>query len=152
MASISDKKGNIFDIQWNIDGEVIYDQSAVNVTSGEFEVTVRTNDGCELTKPFIVNTEIFVYNGVTANGDGENDVFIIDCIDEFKNNIVKIYNRAGALVYEMEGYNNQDKAFDGVGNRGVYPAGSQVPDGTYYYVVDKRDGSKAVSGYLELIR
>jgi hypothetical protein len=29
--------------------------------------------------------------------------------------------------------------------------GNQLPDGTYFYIVDKRDGSKPVAGYLEIV-
>ena len=28
----------------------------------------------------------------------------------------------------------------------------RLPDGTYYYIVDKRDGSEPLAGYLELLR
>ena len=45
-----------------------------------------------------------------------------------------------------------DKAFTGIGENGVYLAGRELPDGTYFYIIDKRDGSDAIAGYLELIR
>jgi gliding motility-associated-like protein len=81
-----------------------------------------------------------------------NDIFNIACIENFPNNNVKIYNRAGTMVYEGEGYNNVDIYFDGKSNRGVSPMGLQLPDGTYFYVIDKRDGSKPLAGYLELVK
>jgi gliding motility-associated-like protein len=96
--------------------------------------------------------DITVYNGVSPNGDGQNDFFIVDCLQDFPNNIVKIFNRAGTLVYEATGYDNKTIYFDGVGNRGMYVDSKNVPDGTYFYIVDKRDGSKPKSGYLELSR
>src|ERR1044071_6420426 len=81
-----------------------------------------------------------------------NDIFNIACIENFPNNNGKIYNRAGTMVYEGEGYNNVDIYFDGKSNRGVSPMGLQLPDGTYFYVIDKRDGSKPLAGYLELVK
>ena len=97
-------------------------------------------------------SEINVYNGVSPNGDGFNDIFHIDCIQNFPNNIVYIYNRAGQLVYRHEGYDNSTIFFEGIGNEGLYLSGNEVPDGTYYYVVDKRNGTEPVAGYLELLR
>jgi predicted dehydrogenase len=32
------------------------------------------------------------------------------------------------------------------------PGINSLPDGTYFYIIDKRDGSKPVTGYLELVR
>jgi hypothetical protein len=64
---------------------------------------------------------------------------------------VRIFNRAGTLVYEAEGYDNIDVYFDGKSNRGIAVLGNNLPDGTYFYVIDKRDGSKPVAGYLEIV-
>ena len=48
--------------------------------------------------------EIEIYNVITPNGDNDNDVFTIRNIELFPNNQVRIYNRWGVLVYEIEGY------------------------------------------------
>ena len=56
------------------------------------------------------------------------------------------------LVYEADGYNNDDIVFSGIGEKGVYPSGNELPVGTYFYVIDKRDGSKPKTGYLELAK
>jgi gliding motility-associated-like protein len=93
-----------------------------------------------------------VYNGVSANNDGLNDHLIIDCIETFPDNNVKILNRAGALVFEGNSYDNVEVKFEGVGNRGMYVTGSQLPVGTYFYIIDKKDGTQPLSGYLELVR
>ena len=70
----------------------------------------------------------------------------------FPNNNVKIFNRSGVKVYEADGYDNGDKSFKGIGEQGLYAIGNQLPDGTYYYIIDKRDGSKLLAGFLELLR
>ena len=89
---------------------------------------------------------------ISPNGDGLNEVFHIGCIDMFIGNNVRIYNRSGQLVYEIDDYDNIENAFDGIGNRGVYLSSRDVPDGTYFYVINKKDGSRPVSGYLEVMR
>ena len=64
---------------------------------------------------------------------------------------MKIYNRAGTLVYEARGYDNNNTKFDGVSNKGINILGDNLPDGTYFYVIEKNDGSKPQNGYLEIV-
>ena len=122
------------------------------VGPGDYEVTVITFNGCVASQTITIGTVITNYNLVSADGDGINDNFQIDCITQFPNNNVKIFNRAGVLVYEINGYNNADKSFVGIGENGLYSMGDELPNGTYYYVIDKRDGSDLIAGFLELIR
>ena len=65
---------------------------------------------------------------------------------------MKIFNRAGILVYEADGYNNAEIVFRGIGEKGLYMIGEDLPDGTYFYIIDKGDGSRPNTGYLELMR
>ena len=44
---------------------------------------------------------IEVFDIVTPNGDGLNDVFVIRGIEQFPNNTMRIYNRWGVLVYDL---------------------------------------------------
>lgn len=55
------------------------------------------------------------------------------------------------MVYEAEGYDNNGTFFDGQSNRGVSLMGTELPGGTYFYIIDKRDGSKPIAGYLEIV-
>ena len=119
---------------------------------GTYTVSITSELGCNTTRDMILQADIRPRNGISRNGDSQNDYFHIDCIDEFENNNVKIYNRAGTLVYEADRYDNTTTYFDGVSNRGLSLIGSNVPDGTYFYIVDKRDGSKPIAGYLEIVK
>lgn len=119
---------------------------------GEYQVDVITSKGCPATGKTKINSEILSYNLVTRNNDGKNDNFFIDCMSLFPKNNVKIFNRSGVLVYEANGYNNDDVVFDGFGKTGIYAAGNDLPVGTYFYIIDKGDGSKPRSGYLELVK
>jgi gliding motility-associated-like protein len=86
-----------------------------------------------------------------VNSDTRNDFWMIDCIERFPTNNVKVFNRSGVKVYEADGYNNNDVSFKGLGEKGLYTLGNELPDGTYFYIIDKRDGSKPIFGYLELV-
>jgi gliding motility-associated-like protein len=143
------------DVQWydlNSGANVASGTAYYELWPGKYRAEVVTNEGCENEGETEVGTEIAPYNGISNNGDNQNDFFIIDCITNFPNNNVKIYNRSGILVYEQDGYNNADLSFKGIGERGLYLQGINLPVGTYFYIIDKRDGSKPVAGYLELDR
>ena len=119
---------------------------------GFYTANATTTEGCVNTGTAEVKTEIGPYNGMSVNGDAQNDSFIIDCISLFPNNNVKIFNRSGIKVYEIDGYNNAEFSFKGLGEKGLYLQGSELPVGTYFYIIDKRDGTKPLAGYLELTR
>jgi gliding motility-associated-like protein len=122
-----------------------------NAEAGTYTVRVTTIQGCSTDKDVLLKTDIRPFNGISRNHDGQNETFFIKCLEEFPDNIVKIFNRAGTLVYEAEHYDNLDIYFDGISNKGISLMGNNLPDGTYFYVIDKRDGSKPVAGYLEIV-
>jgi len=122
-----------------------------NANAGTYQVTLRTVLGCETTENVNLPANINPFNGVSKLADGKNDFFVIDCIEQYPQNHVEIFNRAGTKVYEADGYNNMDVLFDGKSNRGISIMGTNLPAGTYYYVISKGDGSKRTVGYLELV-
>jgi hypothetical protein len=126
----------------------------VYIPVGKYIVEVEGTDGCITSTEAEVKGDIIIYNGVSANNDGLNEFFAVVCLEYFPDNNVKIYNRAGLLVYEQDFYDmhNADKRFIGISNKGASIIGTELPIGTYFYVVDKNDGSKAKVGYLELNR
>ncbi|WP_192499802.1 gliding motility-associated C-terminal domain-containing protein, partial [Flavobacterium sp. PL002] len=106
---------------------------------------------------------IKVHNAFTPNGDGINDIFVIDNIDDtscYPENTVEIYNRWGVLVYEVKNYNNQNNAFIGISHgRTTISQSVGLPVGTYFYILNylSIDGSGKVQtnkkdGYLYLTR
>ncbi|MCG9792808.1 HYR-like domain-containing protein [Flavobacterium algicola] len=101
----------------------------------------------------IPDDEIEVYNGITPNGDGENDVLVLGRIFEFPENTVEIYNRWGVLVYETSGYGTRDNYFRGYSEgRVTISQKEKLPGGTYFYVIKYKSGSnlKQKAGYLFL--
>ncbi len=75
-----------------------------------------------------------------------NDVFYIAKIEEFPDNHLWVYNIWGSLVYEATTYRNAWP--------GTWGADTDLPDGTYYYILEWVDnGTKTVQrGYLEMFR
>lgn len=142
----------ISSMKWYHDGNLVAEGPMVsNADNGTYTVIVTTALGCEAEGSIDVKNEINPFNGISRNNDNLNSYFHINCIEDFPNNIVKIYNRAGTLVYQSEGYDNNTILFDGISNKGIRPMGDNLPDGTYFYVIDKHDGSKPLAGYLEIV-
>ncbi len=78
---------------------------------------------------------LIIHNVITPNGDGVNDKWIIDGIEEFPDNTVQIFNRWGDKINSFEHYNNTSQVWNGDNYKG-----KPVPDGTYYYIITIRDG------------
>ncbi|WP_282036054.1 PKD domain-containing protein [Saccharicrinis aurantiacus] len=88
-------------------------------------------------------------NAFTPNGDGVNDFWFIEGAENYPSNKVQVFNRSGGLLYEVQGYNNQDVRFDGKSNKG---SSKVMPDGTYFYIINLGDGSDILKGYLIINR
>jgi hypothetical protein len=146
----------IIDIEWfDTNGKREEDtgkETIRELAPGIYRIRVTTEDGCEFEREETIIEDFLPFQGVSNNGDSFNESFHISCIDRFPNNNVKIYNRAGTLVFEADNYDNASVTFKGIGNRGLYPGGRNLPEGTYFYVIDKKDGSKPMAGFLELTR
>ena len=90
-----------------------------------------------------------VFNEFSPNNDGFNDVFTVQCIEDYSNT-VEIYNRNGNLVYKTADYRN---TWDGMANvKGVLNKGDHLPSGTYYYSIQIPELERNLVGWLQLAR
>lgn len=127
------------------DSSIFNPLASPDVTTTYF-VTVTSPDGCTAIDSVIITVlpAINFPDGISPNGDGKNDVWIIDFIEEYPENVVEIYNRWGELLFHAEGY-QQD--WDG-----TYE-GKELPIGTYYYIIDLNDESiEPFTGPLTILR
>ncbi|MDQ3536588.1 MAG: Ig-like domain-containing protein, partial [Bacteroidota bacterium] len=90
--------------------------------------------------------------GFSPNGDNVNDHWIITGIEEFPNNTVLVLNRSGEPVYEMKGYDNINNVWSGNSNKGLRLGQNDLPDGTYFYLIDLGNGSAPQKGYIVIKR
>lgn len=127
--------------------------SADNVLSPTFMATsdrvytlkVTTRSGCYITERVAVHVikRIETTNAFSPNGDGINDVWTIKYIETYPNVTVDIFNRYGEKVFFSQGYSIP---FDG------NYKGNPLPVGTYYYMINPKNGKKTITGSLTLIR
>ena len=96
---------------------------------------------------------LIIPKGFSPNGDNNDDEWAIRGIESYPQNSVTVFNRWGNLVFKTKGYNNSGlKLWSGEANQGTRAGGNQLPDGTYFYVIDLGDGQKPYSGYVVLKR
>jgi gliding motility-associated-like protein len=91
--------------------------------------------------------DIVPEKGFSPNGDANNDFWKIRGIDSYPNNTVKVFNRWGNLVFETAEYNNNTNAWKGEANGKLLLGQSDVPDGTYFFMIKVED-RKPISGYV----
>ncbi len=93
-----------------------------------------------------------VPKGFSPNGDNTNDEWIISGLEEFPMNTVVVLNRYGDIIYEIKGYDNSSRVWRGEVNRGIKLGSGDLPDGTYFYVIDFGDGQSAEKGFVMIKR
>jgi len=131
---------------------LIIDYAGISFTGTE-NITIQVCDifsACTAqTFSIEVVGDIEIFNGISSNNDGSNEIFLINYIDLFtdtKVNTVKIFNRWGSIVFETNDYDNSTRAFRGLTNDGKI-----LPSGTYFYKIEfDKNPSRNTSGYLSL--
>jgi gliding motility-associated-like protein len=98
---------------------------------GTYSVAVTDSHSCAVHIEAIVSEdscfEIRIYDVITPNADGVNDVWVIEGLNRYPQNTVQIFDKWGDLVYERSNYNNE---WYGQGR-----GSALLPDGTYFYLV-----------------
>ena len=92
---------------------------------------------------------IKIAGAITTDGDMMNDTWYIKDIDHFMENSVNIFDRWGGLLYQKAGYNNTSVVWDGTSNRNQ---NKRIPTETSFYVIDLGNGTKKLTGAVELNR
>ena len=111
----------------------------------EVDGNIGNNTSTTITYP----TDFFIPDGYSPNGDGTNDLFVIRGIVNYPTNTFVIFNRWGNKVFEASPYLNN---WDGSSMFGLRVGGDELPIGTYFYVLDLKDGSPVFKGTIYLNR
>ncbi len=112
-----------------------------------FIVTVKDNYGCIYRDTVRINvipsSDLYFFNSITPNGDGENEIWIIKNLEKYPKNKLQIFNRYGQLIYSVHEYKND---WDG-----KY-LGQALPGGTYFYVLDTNTDKGKYTGSITIFR
>jgi gliding motility-associated-like protein len=101
--------------------------------STTYYVTATDTNGCSVTDSVYVEVlpQIIIPDGISPDGNGLNDTWILDFIQHYPGVSIKInvYNRWGDLLFESDETYANDWG-------GTTKDGKRLPAGTYYYVID----------------
>ena len=112
---------------------------------------VGVDTTCSTSEVYVMilpKAKFYIPQGISPNGDGVNDKFIIASADEFHNSQLLVFNRYGDEVWrnDADGYQNN---FDGTWKKNGQP----LPDGSYWYIFKFNDGStQDRMGYIVIQR
>lgn len=110
-----------------------------------YTLKVTSADGCSASDQVFVKVlkTPTIPNVFTPNNDGINDRWQILYLESYPGATVEIYNRYGQLIFQSVGYG---KPWDGSFK------GAQVPAGTYYYIINPKNGRRQMSGFVDVVR
>lgn len=118
--------------------------SPLNTTT--YTLTAFGINGCTATLD-TVQVRVFVSiappNSFSPNGDGIHDSWVVPGLETYPFSELSIFNRAGQIMYQAKPYID--------GWDGKYK-GKDVPNGVYYYIINRGNGEALLSGSIYLIK
>ena len=115
-----------------------------------YTITAFNALGCPFTRAIRINIRetcmpenIELPNAFTPNGDNQNDVYTIPGLRDCEVKIT-VFNRWGNIVYEESPFDNQWEGFSSTG--------LELPQGTYYILLESADGVTRKTGMIDLRR
>ncbi len=122
-------------------------QPVVNPASDTtYTLHVESQGGCGVATDDVfvrVFKKITIPNVFSPNGDGINDDWRIDGLFTFPESDITIFDRYGKQIFTSRGYATP---WDG-----KYKS-SPLPVGTYYYIIDLKNGLKKLNGSVTVLR
>lgn len=121
-------------------------ESVFGLAPGEYVLIVTDENGCEKFDTLNINVNdidcIAPPNAFTPDGDGYNDTWVLDNLDNYPEAVVSIFNKWGNQVFESNGiYTPWDGTFNG----------KKLPAATYYYVINLNNGTAPYSGAVTIV-
>jgi len=118
-----------------------------NLAPGAYQVVVTDNNGCIAEGSIVVPGSnepcFFIPNTFTPNGDGVNDTWNIPYASQYPDMEFQIFNQWGQPLFTGQ---LQNLPWDGMVN------GKVLPDATYYYIMDLKNGEPPFNGPLTIVK
>lgn len=142
--------GGIKPYSFNIGNEITSDSTIIyNLYEGEYSIEISDKNICTTKINNIKLIDNFIDclqipNAFTPNGDGTNDKWIIEGINDFPDAKIEVYNQWGQIVFRSSKNNNME--WNGKQNNKL------VPPGSYIYNIELHNkNNKKLSGVVTII-
>jgi len=141
--------GTKLQYQWTPPTYLSSDTAATPKTTPADDITYKLiltgSAGCSVSDTIFIQVlrSPEVPNAFSPNGDGINDTWRIKYLESYPGAIIDVYNRYGQLVFHSIGY---DTDWDGT------IKGQPLPVGTYYYIINPKNGRQIMTGSVSIIK
>lgn len=148
QPQVNDSVGVVFawDPAMYLNNAALLRPTYIAIEDNEFTLTATSKEGGHCTASDKLTVKVLrpvnVPNIFTPNGDGINDTWNITNLSAYPGCTVQIFNRYGQLLYSGAGYS---QPWNGAIN------GKPVPAGTYYYIIDLKNGFGKLTGSVTII-
>lgn len=103
-----------------------------------YDAEIFDISGCSAVETFTVEvlpqTQLQITNLFTPNGDGFNDTWEIEFLDNVGTYTLRVFSRGGLEIYRSENYSND---WDGT----HYKTGGDLPEDAYFYIIESEEGT-----------
>ncbi|MDB5125477.1 MAG: hypothetical protein JWP94_3606 [Mucilaginibacter sp.] len=110
-----------------------------------YTLTAKSGYNCGIATSSVfvrVYKKIIIPNTFSPNGDGVNDSWEIEALETYPESSLIVFNRYGQQVFKSTGYSKPWK--------GIYN-GKPLPGGTYYYIIDVKNGTPKLTGWVVIV-
>lgn len=153
--TVSNNSTNASNYEWYLNGN--YEGNSFTTftcdTSGTYTVQLiawQYDSSCADTAyaAVIASQEVIVPTAFTPNNDQVNDVWEILNLDEqYPENIVRVYDRWGSLIFQSSPGNYYYKPWNGTYNDDFLPSGS------YFFIIELEEGNdNVIRGNVSIIK
>lgn len=141
--------GNDLSYRWTppsfLSSDTAYSPVSQPTDDIRYTFTVTGEGGCSVSDTIFIKVlkSPEIPNAFSPNGDGINDTWNIKYLESYPGATVDVFNRFGQVVYRSLGYN---RPWDGT------VQGKVLPIGTYYYIINPKNGKPVYTGSITIIR
>ncbi|PKV48296.1 gliding motility-associated-like protein [Aquimarina sp. MAR_2010_214] len=143
LSTVSSTDGNITFTATYTPNDDIEDDNNIITIDNTGVVDALGNPGIDTTNSenFSINTQnvtpastTLTFNkGFSPNGDGINDTWVIEGLENFPNHQIQLFNRTGNPVFKSRQYQND---WNGISQGSSTFGNGKLPSGAYYYVIE----------------
>jgi gliding motility-associated-like protein len=128
-----------------LDSDTVSNPNASPPNSQRYYVRLSGIGGCSVQDSVFIKVlfKPVIPNAFSPNGDGINDTWVIEYLNDYPGATVEVYDRSGRMIFRSYNYANP---WDGTIN------GKPLPVGTYYYIIKPGFGRPLMSGGVTILR